>query len=176
MNARRLWALAICLALAHPLAWGDELKPIRDLGKKALNSFHDRHDDDGRRYFEQFLQRVKSSPAAVQDPQIELMLGILGCAMPEHRDLGKAALKRFLQRSKDVGQNRASIENLLQACSSATAVELPAAASLDQVIASASSGAPGVSGTSKGGDPSMKPVAGVVVSAIDAVEMDKRLE
>jgi hypothetical protein len=75
-----------------------------------------------------------------------------------------------------VGQNRASIENLLQACSSATAVELPAAASLDRVIASASGGAPGVSGTSKGGDPSMKPVAGVAVSPMDPAEMDKRLE
>lgn len=176
MNSRRLSALGLFIAFAWSLAFSDDLKPLRDLGKKAIAAFQQHQEEDARRYFEDFLQQAKNKPGAIRDPQIELTMGALGCAFPEHRALGVAALKHLLQTGKDVGQGRVAVEKLLNSCSGLASVDLPAAATLDQVLVSASSGAPGVSGITKGGDPFMRPVASVSVSTIDPSEMDKRLQ
>ena len=173
MNSRRYVALGILLTFAWSCALSDDL---RDLGNRAVAAFRQHHEHDARQYFEAFLHQVPSSPGALRDPQIELIMGALGCAFPDHRALGFAALKHLLKTGKNVGQSRTSIEKLLNSCSEPASVDLSATTILDKVLVSSSSGAPGVSGTSKEGNPFMKAVASVHVSTIDPSEMDKRLE
>ena len=173
MNSRRIWILATLLAFASRAASGDELKPLRDLGSTAWHAFEQHQTEDGRRYFEDFLQKVSASSMAVRDTQIQVVLGVLGCALPEHRNLGHAVLDLVLQNGKGITQIRSTLESVRDACAESSAVPALPAVTWKLVTVSASSGV-GVSG--KGGDPTMHVVASIAVSQISEAELDKRLE
>lgn len=173
MDARRSCVLAICLILGQSPAMGDQLKPLRELGKKALQAFEQHQEANGRAYFEDFLQKANASPSALRDTQIQVMMGVLGCALPEHRQLGRVALRYVLENGKGIAPIRDALQQVRDACSASGTVEVPAAPTMELVLVSASNG-PGVSG--KGGDPSASPVASVAVTAIDLAQMDKRME
>jgi hypothetical protein len=173
MNSRRIWLLAILMIFAWRTASGDDLKPIRELGGTAWHAFEQHQTEDGRRYYEDFLQKVAASSIAVRDTQIQVVLGVLGCALPEHRTMGQAVLDLVLQSGKGITQIRSTLESVRDACAGSTSVPVLPSATWKLVTVSASSGI-GVSG--KGGDPSMHPVASIAVSQISQAELDKRLE
>jgi hypothetical protein len=171
MNARRVLLLTIGLLVALTPARADELKPLRQLGKQALTAFEDHKDAEGRQLFQAFLEQVNASESALRDTQIEVIIGVLGCAVGD-KQMGREALDYVLENGKGIRQIRATLKQVRAACSGADAVAVPAAATMNFVLALASGG-PGVSG--KGGA-SFTPVPSLTVTHIEPAELEKRLQ
>jgi len=173
VNVRRICLLASCLLLLTAAALGDELQGLRELGNTAWHAFEQHQVDDGRRYFEDFLQKVSASERALRDTQIEVIMGVLGCALPEHRAMGHGMLEHVLGNGKGITQIRAALTSIRDACTGSETVEPLPATTWKLTLASASGGI-GVSG--KGGYLSAKPVPSITVSQIDQATLDKRLQ
>ena len=174
MNLRRILFPAICLFALSATA-ADDLKPLRKLGNDALTAFEDHRDSDGQRLFQDFKQKVNASDTALRDSQIEIILGVLGCAVGNNDDkeMGRAALDYVLEYGKGIQQIRTTLKQVRAACAGSQPVNMPAASTMDFVLVSASGG-PGVSG--KGGFMMTEPVPSVAVTAISAAELENRLK
>jgi len=174
MNSRRFFTLGICLALAQPVVFADDLQPLRELGKKALQALSQHQEEDGRRYFNEFLQDLRTTPGAATNVPIELTLGALGCALPESREMGRKALERA-KRAKDKKEVDLAVR-LQASCDGSNVADLPENTGLDTLLASVNNEAPEVSGSLKGGDPWLHPVANVAIAHISPSDIAKRLE
>ena len=175
MRSLRFCVLSICTMIT-PLASAfsmDELQPMRDLGNKALSSFQQHRDDEGLRLFKSFIEQVRSSRKYEQDTQIELLVGVMGCALPEYRDLGEKALRRVLQTGKGIESRRSALNEVLRKCSAKDTPDVQSVSMIEEVPADSSGGE--VSGTFKGGGPA-RSVPSVTVSHVDAAVLEKRLE
>src|SRR5579864_6842570 len=173
MRNRRISILFLGLLLSPAAARGDDLKTLRDLGAAAWNLFAQHQIDDGRRQFDGFLEKVSTSTTALRDTQIEIIVGVLGCAMPEHRKIGHDMLDHVLATGKGISEIRATLSSIRDACTGDEKVETFPANTWKLVVASASSGI-GVSG--KSGSPVSKPVGSVAISHVDIAEFEKRLQ
>jgi hypothetical protein len=151
----------------------DELQPMRDLGDKALSAFQTHQDDDGLRLFKSFFEQVRSSRRYEQDTQIELLVGVMGCALPEYRDLGEKALRRVLQTGKGIESRRSALNEVLRKCSAKDTPDVQRVSMIEEVPADSSGGE--VSGSFKGGGP-VAHVPSVTISHVDAAVLEKRLE
>lgn len=175
MHLLRFCVLSICTMIT-PLASAfsmDELQPVRDLGGKALSSFQQHQDDEGLRLFKSFLEQVRSARRYEQDTQIELLVGVMGCALPEYRDMGEKALRRVLQTGKGIESQRNALNEVLRKCSAKDTPDVQRVSLIEEVPADSSGGE--VSGSFKGGGPNAR-VPSVTVSHVDAAILEKRLE
>src|SRR5262249_25679905 len=129
--------------------------------------------EDGRQLYEDFLQQVGGSDTALRDTQIEIVIGVLGCLMPDHRALGRDVLDHVLENAKGIAQIRNELKFVRNRCTeSQTLPELPAS-TLNLSVALFNREI-GVSG--KGGNPAARSVANLAVSHIDPAEFERRLQ
>jgi hypothetical protein len=175
MHSFRFFVLSICtmitlLASAFSM---DELRSMRDMGNQALTAFQKHQDDEGLRLFKSFFEQVRSSRRYEQDTQIELLVGIMGCALPEYRDMGEKALRRVLQTGKGIESRRSALNEALRKCSAKDTPNVQSVSMMEEVPADSSGGE--VSGSFKGGGPITR-VPSVTVSHVDAATLEKRLE
>lgn len=175
MHSLRFCVLSICtmIALVASAFCLDELQPMRDLGNQALAAFQQHQDDEGLRLFKSFFEQVRSSRRYEQDTQIELLVGVMGCALPQYRDMGEKALRRLLQTGKGIESRRSALNEVLKKCSAKDAPDVQSVSMIEEVPADSSGG--GVSGSFKGGGPIAR-VPSVTVSKVDAATVEKRLE
>jgi hypothetical protein len=172
MNVREVSLLTICvLSIINP-AKGDELTSIRQLGNQALTAFEDHKDAEGRELFKQFLERVNASESTLRDTQIEVIIGVLGCAVGDNQ-MGREALDYALENGKGIKQIRGTLKQVRNDCIGSDPVPVLAAATMEAVLASASGG-PGVSG--KSGATFSSPVPSLTLSHKSPEELEKRLE
>src|SRR6185437_16603719 len=124
MFSRGIFLPAIFLLLQLSPAAADDLKPLRQLGKQALTAFEDHRDAEGRQLFQQFLSKVNTSDTALRDTQIEVIIGVLGCAVGD-KQMGSEALDYVLANGKGINQIRATLKEVRSACSGADPVPVP---------------------------------------------------
>src|SRR6185437_359954 len=172
MFSRGIFLPAIFLLLQLSPAAGDDLKSLREEGKQALTAFEDHRDAQGRQLFQQFLSKVNASDTALRDTQIEVIIGVLGCAVGD-KGMGREALDYVLANGKGIKPIRATLNEVRSACSGADPLPVPATNIMNVVLASASGG-PGVSG--KGGYAMSTPVPSLTLTHIEPAELEKRLQ
>jgi len=166
--------LSITLLLLQLSAAGDDLKSLREEGKQALTAFEDHRDAQGRQLFQQFLGKVNASDTALRDTQIEVIIGVLGCAVGD-KQMGSEALDYVLANGKGINQIRATLKEVRSACSGADPVPVPVpATNIMNVVLASASGGPGVSG--KGGYAMSTPVPSLTLTHIEPAELEKRLQ
>jgi hypothetical protein len=177
MFARSVFLPAALLLLQLSSAAGENLKSLRQEGKQALIAFQEHRDAEGRRLFQQFLAKVNASDTALRDTQIEVTIGVLGCAVGD-RGMGREALDYVLANGKGIEQIRTTLQQVRTACSGSEAVSLVGANNMGTLMALDSAPPPRVSG--KGGAPMSTrvstPVPSLTLAHIESAELEKRLQ